>query len=228
MPLSKPNEKIIFISATRGDKSSTSFLKSISKIPEIDFEIIENNTEKLSVVYNRAILKHMDDYDIICFVHDDVYVDDLRVARKLQKATSEGGFDVVGLAGGIDPQIKTPALWHLMCVRDNLRGAVAHPYNSGLFVTSFGMTPCKVDLIDSLFMAFRTKLFKTNNHFRFDEANPCHTHFTDLDISLQARKYDYQVGVWPIWVLHSSPGLKSYNDTIWQTGQTWFLDKWSK
>ena len=67
------NEKILFISATRGDKSNISFLKSISKVPGAEYEIIENNTEKLSVVYNRAIEKHMDEYDIICFIHDDVF-----------------------------------------------------------------------------------------------------------------------------------------------------------
>jgi hypothetical protein len=223
------NEKILFISATRGDKSNISFLKSITKVPGAEYEIIENNTEKLSVVYNRAIEKHMDDYDIICFIHDDVFIDDLRIAKKLEKAVRENNYDVIGLAGGINPIIKSPALWHLMCDRHNLRGAVAHPFDKGsIFMTSFGNTPCEVDLIDNLFMAFRTKLFKINKNFRFDETNPCHTHFTDLDISLQAKKYSYKIGIWPIWVIHASPGLRNYEDIVFQNGQKWFLEKWSK
>jgi len=222
------NEKIIFISATRGDKTNISFLKSISKIPDAEYEIIENNTDKLCVVYNRAVQKYMDSHDIICFIHDDVYIDDLRVIHKLQKATRESNYDIIGLAGGINPVIRSPALWHLMCDRENLRGAVAHPHGKSIFMTSFGATPYEVDLIDNLFMAFRTKLFKINSNFRFDETNPSHTHYTDLDICLQAKKYSYKVGVWPIWVMHASPGLRDYNDPVWQNGQKWFLEKWSK
>jgi len=228
-PQQQKNEKVIFISATRGSKDGTSFLKSITKVPGAEYEIIENNTEKLCVVYNRAIHKYMDSHDIICFIHDDVYIDDLRIVHKLLKASNEAGYDVIGLAGGINPVIRAPALWHLMCDRINLRGAVAHPHdNNSIFMTSFGVTPCEVDLIDNLFMAFRTKLFKINSNFRFDENNPCHTHFTDIDTCLEAKKYNYKIGVWPIWVLHASPGLRSYEDSIWQKGQQWFLQKWSK
>lgn len=223
------NEKVIFVSATRGSKDNILFLKSIRKIPNVEFEIIENNTEKLCVVYNRMIQKYMDSHDIICFIHDDVYVDDLKTPKKLLKAVREYGYDLMGLAGGINPIIRAPALWHLMCERHNLRGAVAHSHDPHtLFMTNFGITPSEVDLIDNLFMAFRTKLFKINTNFRFDETNPCHTHFTDLDISLQAKKYNYKIGVYPIWVVHTSPGLKSYEDLKFQNGQKWFLDKWSK
>lgn len=223
------NEKVIFISATRGSKDGIFFLKSVSKIPGVEFEVIENNTEKLSVVYNRMVRKYMDSHDVICFIHDDVYVDDLKTPKKLLKAIRELDYDIIGLAGGINPVIRQPALWHLMCERHNLRGAVAHSHDPNtLFMTNFGVTPAEVDLIDNLFMAFRTKLFKINNNFRFDETNPCHTHFTDLDISMQGKKYGYKIGVYPIWVLHASPGLKSYEDLKWQTGQKWFLEKWSK
>jgi len=223
------NEKIVFISATRGKKDDTSFLKSISNVPGAEYEVLENNTDKLCVVYNQAVQKYMDSHDVICFIHDDVYIDDLRIEKKLRKAVFENNYDVVGLAGGIDPIIKSPALWHLMCDRSNLRGAVAHPSDShSIFMTSFGVTPAEVDLIDNLFMAFNTKIFKINSNFRFDETNPCHTHFTDLDISLQAKKYGYKVGIWPIWVMHASPGLRDYNNPVWQNGQKWFLEKWSK
>ena len=223
------NEKVIFISATRAEKDNILFLKSIKKIPDVEFEIVENNSEKLCVVYNRMVQKYMDTHDIICFIHDDVYVDDLKTPNKLLKAVREYNYDVIGLAGGINPVIRPPALWHLMCERQNLRGAVAHSHDPHtLFMTNFGITPHEVDLIDNLFMAFRTKLFKINKNFKFDETNPCHTHFTDLDISMQAKKYGYKIGVYPIWVVHTSPGLKNYEDFKFQTGQKWFLDKWSK
>ena len=228
-PQPSKNEKIIFISATRGLKDNISFLKSISKIAGAEHEIVENNKEKLCVVYNRMIQKYMDSHEIICFVHDDVYIDDLRVESKLKKAFSEKGYDVVGLAGGKYPVIRSPALWHMMCERHNLRGAVAHPSETGsIFMTSFGTTPDEVDLIDNLFMTFRTKLFRINPNFRFDESNPCHTHYTDLDICMQAKKYNYKLGIWPIWTIHASPGLRDYNDETFQKGQKWFLDKWSK
>ena len=84
----------------------------------------------------------MDSHDIICFIHDDVYVDDLKAVSKLQKAVRENAYDVIGLAGGIGPVIRTPALWHLMCQRENLRGAVAHPAgdNHSIFVTNQGIS----------------------------------------------------------------------------------------
>ena len=144
-PQRQKNEKIIFISATRESKEDTSFLKSIENIPDAEYEVVENNTEKLCVVYNRMVQKYMDSHDIICFIHDDVYIDDLRIEKKLRKAVYEKGYDLVGLAGGIGPAIKSPALWHLMCDRANLRGAVAHPADDhSIFMTSFGSTPAEV------------------------------------------------------------------------------------
>ena len=93
-PQPQKNEKIIFISATRESKDGTSFLKSISKIQGAEYEIIENNTEKLCVVYNRMVRKYMDSHDVICFIHDDVYVDDLRIETKLKKAIYNKGCDI--------------------------------------------------------------------------------------------------------------------------------------
>ena len=145
-------------------------------------------------------------------------------------------YDVVGLAGCVDPKIQHPALWHIMGGdMGNLRGTVVHAvkgsdqvlgcHENAVHATAFGPTPSRVVLIDGLFIAVNTKMIKEKG-IKFDTSNPCIAHHYDLDFSLQCHKAGLKVGVWPIHVIHDSPGLTSLNDKQWKMGNDWFLNKW--
>ena len=134
-------------------------------------------------------------------------------------------YDIGGLAGCIKPVIKKPTLWHLMTSRENLRGSVAHPVKpvtkSGtdeyvITNTSFGYTPCRVAIIDGLFMAVNLKKilkagWKFNENFDF--------HHYDIARCLDANRLRLKIGVAPIHGIHDSPGLLDAKDISWTKSQ---------
>jgi len=199
----------------------------LEKIPS-RFNIIfkANNTDGLSKAYNDVVSEHKSKYDYIVFLHDDVFVDDVNVCDKLERAHSQ--FDIVGLAGGLVPQIKQPALWHLMCGgfgSGNLRGAVAHPASKDqIMVTNFGPTPSRVAILDGLFISIDVRKVQ-NVGWKFNENYSFH-HY-DIASSIDANKKKLKLGVAPIWVMHSSPGLLDVNDKLFSDSQIKFLSEYS-
>lgn len=192
---------------------------------EIRLDVIEQNAQGLPRVYNSYLTQHtLKKHDIVLFVHDDVYIDDLKLKGKLYSNTQ--AFDIVGLAGCIKPTIKPPVLWHLMAERKNLRGSVAHPVKIAdeqyaVMTTTFGYTPSRVAIIDGLFMAVNLKSvlqtgWKFNENFDF--------HHYDIASCLDANKLKLKIGVAPIHVIHDSPGLMSTDDLSWSRSQNKFLE----
>jgi len=111
--------KIAFYFCTRSKEPKKTLayrsLEDIKNNSQNNFEILysADNTAGLSINYNNTIAKYQDDFDYIIFLHDDVYVDDFNICNKLIKAHKQ--YDIVGLAGGINPVLQEPVLWHLMC-----------------------------------------------------------------------------------------------------------------
>lgn len=223
---------ILVVSATRNKKFDTKIYQSVGGISanhsaaELKLNIVENNREGLPTVYNRFLdKKYLKKHDIILFVHDDVFIDDLKLKGKLYNNLNQM-YDMVGLAGCIRPVIKKPVLWHVMTQRENLRGFVHHEKQItqdqiATQVTSFGYTPCRVAIIDGLFMAVNLKRvissgWKFNEQFDF--------HHYDIAACLDANKLKLKVGVAPIHVIHGSRGLMNINDTKWLQSQDKFLD----
>jgi hypothetical protein len=218
---------IAFYFATRSqDPKSTLAYKSLSEINQGDIHYSSNNSQGLSVRYNEMIDKHIKDYDYIVFVHDDVQVDDFNIKNKLTKAHEQ--FDIVGLAGGLNPVIQKPALWHLMCggfQGNNLRGAVAHfANNDQIFMTNFGPTPCRVAILDGLFLSVNIKK-AASTEWRFNENYSFH-HY-DIASCLDANQKKLKLGVFPIWVAHRSPGLLSINDKTFTDSQEKFIREYT-
>ena len=116
----------------------TSYYKNLYDITNHLF--IPNENEGLSSKYNDILLQSKyHDYEFIVFCHDDVYIDDALLVQKLKIAHNKLGYDIIGLAGGIDPKIQHPALWHIMCQKETHRGFVGHHYNDQSYCyTSFG------------------------------------------------------------------------------------------
>jgi hypothetical protein len=221
--------KIAIYTATRGNIKDTLLFKSVQPLVDnstVFFFYNENNTEGLSKRYNEFIDKNEQLYDYIVFIHDDVYLDDLRVVEKLKRA--HAAFDIVGLAGGINPAIREPALWHLMCGginSGNLRGAVAHPCSKDqIMTTNFGPTPSRVTILDGLFISIDVKKIKLAK-WRFNEN--FNFHHYDIASSIDANRKQLKLGVAPIWVMHSSPGLLNPKDNNFLSSQEKFISEYS-
>ena len=174
---------------------------------------------------NFLYSKDADEYDTIVFVHDDVYIDDLKLEKKLNEAFKV--YDIVGLAGCVNPSITKPCLWHLMAGgfnSGNLRGAVAH-YVDGSnvvrYVTSFGPTPARVTFLDGLFLAVNVKKVKSAD-WKFNENYKFH-HY-DISSSIDANRKKLKLGTWPINVIHCSPGLRSFNDSYNSSEEKFFAE----
>lgn len=221
--------KIAIYSVSRGNIKDSFLFKSIQPLVssnQIEFFYHDNNTVGLSKRYNEFIESKGKDFDYVAFIHDDVFLDDLRLVEKLQRAHQ--AFDIVGLAGGINPSIKAPALWHLMCGgfnSGNLRGAVSHPCSKDqIMVTNFGPSPCRVAILDGLFLSVDIR--KINSvRWRFNENYTFH-HY-DIASSIDANNKRLKLGVAPIWVMHASPGLLNVNDDVFVSSQEKFLSEYS-
>jgi hypothetical protein len=223
--------KIAFYFCTRSARAEdTLTFKSLLRIKEKnnDFDIFykTNNTDGLSKNYNQILNKYQSNYDYIVFIHDDVYVDDFNICDKLAKAHEQ--FDIVGLAGGINPRITKHALWHIMCGgfnSGNLRGAVAHYINETQFyMTSFGVTPSRVTILDGLFLSVSTasaikSKWKFNENYSF--------HHYDIASCIDANKKKLKLGVYPIWTIHKSPGLLDPASKTFLENQEKFIEEYS-
>jgi hypothetical protein len=208
-------------------KSNLLVYKSLNLLKhEIDLKIHFDNDTGLSEVYNQYITpKNAKKYDIALFLHDDVYVDDLKIRGKLYQAIQQ--YDIVGLAGCLSPRIKSPSLWHLMSGYDNHRGYVAHANPDDITtvrMTSFGPSPSRVILIDGLFMAVSLKA-AIRSEWRFNESFKFH-HY-DLSSCLDANSKGLKIGVSPINVIHASPGLRSLHDSNFKHSEKKFLEKYT-
>jgi len=220
-------KKNLFYFCTRSiDPKDTQACKSLSRIKNIDIAYNSNNKTGLSTNYNSILQKNGDNYDYITFIHDDVFIDDLDVCEKLYTAHKK--YDIVGLAGGINPKIVRPALWHIMCGgfnSGNLKGAVAHTLKGEVIhMTSFGPTPSRVAILDGLFISVDTKKVKEAD-WQFNENYTFH-HY-DIASSIDANKKKLKLGVAPIWVIHESPGLLDPNSSMFLDSQEKFIQEYS-
>ena len=226
--------KTLVVCATKeSDPSKTLLYESLKALKEkgIKFqaEFYTSNTDGLSKVYNNAIYNDISKkdawYDCYVFVHDDVYIDDAFVFDKIEDGFQE--YDIIGVAGALNPVVREPALWHLMSKREDWRGAAGHfsPDNSQIAITSFGPMPSKVDVIDGVFLAVnRAKAIKAQ--WRFNENYTFH-HY-DISSTLDAGKRGLVCGVLPIHIVHKSPGLMDMNEPRFQENQMKFLNEYKK
>lgn len=184
------------------------------------------NTRPLSIVYNEIIDEARANGDThLLLVHDDVSITDHNILNPDRMM----GYDVVGVAGNSSPVFlaEDKMLWHWMSNQgeQNLRGFAGHytPDGSHVFMTSFGVTPAPVQMIDGVFMM----LDLTKDLPRFDESSPARFHFYDLDFSYACYKKGLKVGVSPYVIYHQSQGLKQMTPE-WLEGSKWFYNKWAK
>lgn len=226
---------ILIVSATREKNFNDTRLGSCksSLKTQAKFECIVNNTEGLPKLYNKYFTKKVQDkHDIVVFVHDDVYIDDLKLRGKLYKSMFVDKYDVVGVAGASECNIKEPALWHLMSSRESYSGSVYHPAltssrepTNQVIPTVFGPTPKRCLVLDGLFMAFNIRRareckFKFNTNYSF--------HHYDIAACLDANEKKMKLGTSLIHVVHDSPGLASLEDPTFTESQEKFLEQYGQ
>tara|TARA_B100000676_G_C17905461_1_gene747025 strand:- start:236 stop:910 length:675 start_codon:yes stop_codon:yes gene_type:complete len=223
-------KKLLVVVCTQRSKDESGFLLAKSSLDLLKHEVVlkihyENKTP-LPVIYNQYISnKWLKKHDIVLFVHDDVYIDDLKLRGKLYGAIKQ--FDIIGLAGCINPTLKAPVLWHLMSPKTDHRGYVAHaaPEDPNIVnMVSYGHTPSRVAIADGLFLAVNIKSalkaeWKFNENFSF--------HHYDISSCIDANRKRLKIGVIPVNVIHASRGLENYNDPTFQSSQDKFLEIYS-
>tara|TARA_R110001583_G_scaffold145811_2_gene297815 strand:- start:197 stop:844 length:648 start_codon:yes stop_codon:yes gene_type:complete len=185
--------------------------------------IQENNTTSLAKCYNKAIdFAIKENIDTLILVHDDVILENYS-EEKIETLLQQ--FDIVGVAGTTQVKLQSPALWHIMgggFGSGNLHGAVAHGDEKVKHMTAFGSYPKRVVLLDGVFLAISSKVFK---EIKFDESCPSKWHLYDLDYSMQCHKAGFKLGVGDILITHESPGLSQVTEEF-KRGSEWFLNKW--
>jgi len=227
------NPKVVIVSCTRKLREEAKTLPLYRSwtdglnTPNYKLDITWENTEGMPVVYNRKIQEYKNtDVEFLVCAHDDVYIDDLKLYEKLQLSKEKLGYDIVGLAGGLNPRLTNPALWHVMTDRNQQRGEVAHPAgnNNQTMTTAFGPTPARVAIVDGLFLAIHLpSISKTN--WKFNENYTFH-HY-DISSCIDANRAKLRIGVYPIHVIHSSPGLLSIHDEAWSKSNEKFLKEYT-
>lgn len=222
-------KKILVVCCTQQDGKDTQLMQSLSSMSS-DVTLVMNINNKcgLSKAYNKQLVAdNLIKHDIVLFVHDDVYIDDMKLKGKLYTAINELNYDIVGLAGANEVRISKPCLWHKMSRPQSWSGSVSHPVemedNSMLHVTSFGPWPRRCVVLDGLFLAVDLKRvlevgWKFNENYDF--------HHYDISGCLDANKLKLKMGTYPIHVTHSSPGLRDYNDKSYQQSEMKFYDEY--
>lgn len=227
------NKPILLVSATRQKTAvDTKLYQSLQDLEQYvdpgvyEAQIETDNTAGLSTVYNKYTTdENLKRYSSIIYVHDDVYIDDVKVFEKIIKCFKQG-YSLVGLAGGSKVKIQSPALWHVMTEKQSQSGSVAHPYTTDTaYTTTFGPVPVRCLIMDGLFLAINCERYRANM-VRFDEQFEFH-HY-DIDFCLQSNKSGHKMTTCNINVIHSSPGLLNPNSKIFLDSQQKFLNKYVK
>lgn len=226
--------KVVLVSGTRKLQEEANTLPLYRSYndglntPNVKLDIIWNNKEGMPVIYNRKLQEYKDsEVEFMVCVHDDVYIDDLKLYEKLSSAHKQLNYNIIGLAGGLNPVLKNPALWHIMTERNQQRGEVAHPAGNKnqTMTTPFGPTPSRVAIMDGLFMAIHLPTV-TKTNWKFNENYTFH-HY-DISSCIDANRQGLRLGVYPIHVIHSSPGLLSIHDEKWVESNEAFLKEYNQ
>jgi GT2 family glycosyltransferase len=227
---------IQFLSATRlardefWEKSALG--KSLLRIDPPDHDrwvarIAFGNARGLPEVFNERI-DAAPPGDVLVFLHDDVWIDDLFVCDHLEEALHE--FAVIGVAGNSRRAPRQPA-WSFVTAepelawdeRANLRGAIAHGPGPFGEISRFGPTYEECELLDGVFLAARAATL-AGSGLRFDPR--FRVHFYDMDFCRSARDKGLRLGCWPIALTHQSGG--AFGSPGWRDGYAAYLDKWSE
>ena len=161
-----------------------------------------DNHDGLSQVYNKA-LDNIENSEFVCFVHDDIWLNDVFFFDKVINSK----FDVIGVVGGLRYSVPwdwetRPYLW-TEAAQGKASGFVLHVLPDGRFLpSSYGVAPSPVVWLDGQCLILNKKAIEAG--LRFDEQFTFD--FYDGDLCFSARKMGLSVGTAPILATHQSMG----------------------
>jgi GT2 family glycosyltransferase len=216
--------KFVYCSKSK-DEMETKTGQSLARLSKVvdgfSTQIFLDNSRGLSECYNEAIEETLNEepIDAIVFLHDDIEINDMYLADKLQEGFEN--FDILGLAGCCGRwELKSPVVWNNSDPKA-WSGAVAHHQKGLTWMTPFGAVPHACVLLDGLFLAVKGSELE---NLRFDPQFDFH-HY-DLDFCLTAKQAGLKLGTTPIWVTHQSIG-DWRSDPNWRVNELKFIRKWS-
>jgi GT2 family glycosyltransferase len=229
---------LTFVTATRFNQElflSQSMLgRSLRRMEPLGpyaLQLFWENTRALGACYNEVI-DTADPETILCFLHDDLFIEDWYVSQRLQDALAV--FDVVGVAGNRRRQPQQSTWWaapnpamagaglQASTDPDLLSGAIAHGQAPHGEISVFGTSPQDAALLDGVFLAARAGLLQRSG-VRFDPS--LGFHFYDLDFCRSAIAAGLRVGTWPIALTHGSRG-ESLHSQAWAESKALYQRKW--
>lgn len=223
----------------KSDPTETDAYRSIRKL--IDCSILGENSwgctteceDSLATVYNKVLASDEVIGKILVLIHDDITMDDLFVADKLNTRFSiSPKACVVGIAGPGTIQCKKHNLylWHLIGRYEKNLGSVANKVPSAgyemdsilcpQFTTTFGPQAERSVMVDGCFMAIDVDRVRKLG-VTFDEKCPARYHFYDLIFSLKCFQAGGELYVDNIHVVHRSPGLTKKSEEF-MLGNSYF------
>jgi GT2 family glycosyltransferase len=200
-------------------------LARVESFSPLVIAIAYRNARPLADVYNRAIERAAPG-DHLAFVHDDVWIDDWYVAKRVADALAT--YDVVGVAGN-KVRRAGQASWVFDGDRPNaaqpsLSGGVVHGAPERPAPARYGDAPAEVRLLDGVFLAARADALKAHD-VRFDARFPFH--FYDTDFCRTCERAGLRLGTWPIALTHRSSG-EGFAGPAWDDAYRAYLDKWGE
>lgn len=180
------------------------------------------NSRGLPEIYNERI-DAGDGSDILVFIHDDVWLDDIFFAAHLIEGLRR--YDVLGVAGN-RRRVPRQCAWafadtNFTLDAANLSGAIARGETPFGPVSRFGPPSEECELLDGVFLAARKSVLR-REQVRFDPRFDFHFH--DLDFCRTARKQGLRLGTWPICMTHQSGGAAGTPQ--WTAKYQAYLHKW--
>ncbi|HET9570435.1 MAG TPA: glycosyltransferase [Bacteroidales bacterium] len=198
--------------------------KNIEEKIGVPYEIIgmDNSENKYSIfsAYNEGVAKSK--YDIICFIHEDVFFHTTNWGLKVLDYLSDSSTGIIGICGCATLS-KIPSPWSLYepykyIIQSTPSGRKQELQQSGF---DNSIEKKEVIAVDGVFMCARKDLFQK---IRFDEEAFNGYHSYDIDICLQARMAGYKnYFVNDILIEHFSKG---YHSKGWIINSMTLTDKW--
>ncbi len=190
--------------------------------PRITASIAFQNRAGLPAVYNHRLT--LSQAEVLLFIHDDVWIDDLFLADRLLEAAAS--FDVIGVVGNTrcaDGQVSWAFVdEQLNWDSDNcLTGAIANGAESFGRISRFGKSPAPCHLLDGVFIAVNAVAARQHD-VRFDEQFSFH--FYDMDFCREAHTRGLRIGTWPISITHQSAG--NFRSDAWRDACSRYQHKW--
>ena len=188
--------------------------------------------EGLGHLYNQALKNpNIYDFEIVAFVHDDVYIRDWNLIYHLKNGLSR--YDVLGIVGsknvipgqcGWVHDISPKNIKKVVGVKGlDFSGTCRHVSMNGIDAAPdwFGIPGMECDVLDGLFLATKPSIIK-NTGLRFDSRFDFHCY--DIDFCYTAKNLNLSLGTWYIAVDHDCES-KGYTDD-WFENSYKLKEKW--